>query len=106
VKGEPRFYNKKAWQRLRAAKLAANPLCEYHPAGIAAAVEVDHRIPISKGGDPWAWDNLASTCHACHSHKTRVVDVLGGEHTPAPVKGVNAATGLPLDPGHWWRRNG
>jgi 5-methylcytosine-specific restriction protein A len=102
VKAVPRFYNRKAWQRLRTAKLAANPLCEYHPDGIAMATDVDHRIPIRKGGDPWAWENLASTCHECHSHKTRQ-EQLGLEHTPARIKGADARTGLPLDAAHWWR---
>lgn len=98
------FYSKQAWLRLRKAKLSANPLCEYCPNGIITrATEVDHRIPISKGGDPWAWSNLVSTCHECHSFKTRTVDQLGRDHTPARVKGVNAATGLPIDPAHWWK---
>jgi len=94
------IYNTKAWQRLRKAKLAADPLCEYHLAGIAVATEVDHRIPISKGGDPWAWDNLASTCHECHSKKTFHIDVRGKESIP--IRGVDAASGLPLDPKHYW----
>jgi len=94
-------YNSKRWQRLRRAKLQADPLCQYHPAGVAAAVEVDHRIPIAKGGDPWAWDNLASACHECHSKKTFHIDRRGMDHVP--VRGVDAVTGLPLDAGHWWR---
>jgi 5-methylcytosine-specific restriction enzyme A len=95
------IYNSKRWQRLRKAKLAADPLCEYHSAGIAAATEVDHQIAIAAGGDPWAWDNLASTCHECHSKKTFHIDVRGNNHVP--VKGVDPRSGLPLDPAHWWR---
>jgi 5-methylcytosine-specific restriction protein A len=94
-------YNSRRWQRLRKAKLQTDPLCQYHIGGIAAATEVDHRTPISKGGDPWAWDNLASACHECHSAKTWHVDQLGKDHVP--VKGVDAATGLPLDGRHWWK---
>src|SRR5262245_56306550 len=100
-----RIYNDLRWRRLRRAKLAANPACEYHPAGaFALAVDVDHRVPISRGGDPLAWSNLVSSCHECHSSKTRNVDVLGRDHFVPRIKGVDAATGLPVDPGHWWRK--
>jgi 5-methylcytosine-specific restriction protein A len=99
------IYRTNRWRRLRKDKLAANPYCEYCPAGIiTAAVEVDHRLSIGKGGDPWAWENLASSCHDCHSHKTMIVDTLGRAHTPRTVKGVDPRTGLPVDPNHWWRR--
>ncbi len=94
-------YNSTRWQRLRKAKLQADPLCEYHPAGIAAAVEVDHRTPISKGGGAFDWNNLVSTCHECHSKKTFHIDVRGKDRVP--VRGVDATTGLPLDPQHWWK---
>jgi hypothetical protein len=41
-------------------------------------------------------------CIQCHNAKTRNLDQLGKDRVP--VKGVDAATGLPLDPTHWWRR--
>lgn len=60
-----------AWQKLRAAKIAASPICERlacrHP-----AVEVDHVIPNAE--DPtlrYVWSNLQSLCHAHHAEKTR-----------------------------------
>lgn len=95
-------YNTAAWKRLRAAKLAREPLCEYCPAGekIKPATQVDHRLAINKGGSPWAWDNLASTCERCHSRKTAYIDRLGKGRVP--VKGCDPLTGLPLDRGHWW----
>ncbi len=93
-------YNTAAWQRLRAAKLAADPLCEYCPQGsITPATQVDHRKAIKDGGDPWAWDNLASACQSCHSRKTMHVDVLGKERVP--VRGCDA-NGMPLDREHAW----
>jgi 5-methylcytosine-specific restriction protein A len=96
-------YSTRAWQRLRAAKLAADPLCEYCPPGSTTpATDVDHRKAIAAGGDPWAWDNLASACHGCHSRKTRHVDVLGKDRVP--IKGCDPTTGRPLDPGHWWNK--
>lgn len=95
-------YSTAKWQRLRRLKLARDPLCEYCRPSVTAANEVDHRHAISDGGDPWAWANLASTCHQCHSRKTRNVDMLGRTHVP--IKGCDPATGLPLDPQHPWRK--
>lgn len=91
-------YNTQRWKRLRAAKLRETPLCEYcQPVRITPAREVDHRHAINLGGDPWAWDNLASSCEDCHKSKT-VADKLG---VPWERKGC-AADGTPLDAGHWW----
>lgn len=96
-----RPYDKQRWRRLRKVKLTRDPLCEYCPPGkITAATEVDHRTPISAGGDPWSWENLASSCHECHSKKTYHVDQRGRDHVP--VQGVDPATGRPIDPAHWW----
>lgn len=96
------IYATNRWRRLRKEKLAADPFCQYHSGGVALATEVDHRVAIGKGGDPWAWENLVSCCRECHSKKTFHIDIMGRDHVP--VKGVDASTGLPLDPGHWWRR--
>ena len=64
-------YSTAHWQRLRRAKLAQDPLCQYCPPGeVTLASQVDHCKAIKDGGDPWAWDNLASTCQPCHSKKT------------------------------------
>ncbi len=94
-------YSTAHWQRLRLAKLGQDPICEYCADGVVtAATEVDHRTAINNGGDPWAWDNLASTCHPCHSRKTYHVDRRGLERVP--VRGVDPETGRPLDPAHWW----
>lgn len=95
-----KFYNSRAWKRLRKQKLAADPLCEYClPGKITAATDVDHVVAIEKGGDPLAWDNLRSACHECHSRKTYYIERLGEDRVP--VKGCDAM-GRPLDPAHWW----
>ena len=36
------------------------------PGGHPASFELDHLIPISKGGDPYARDNCAATHRACN----------------------------------------
>ena len=94
-------YNTQRWQRVRRTKLATEPLCEYCPTGkVTPATQVDHRKAISAGGNAWEWANLASACASCHSRKTRHIDQLGRDKVPE--RGVDAATGLPLDPEHWW----
>jgi 5-methylcytosine-specific restriction endonuclease McrA len=93
-------YSTRRWQRLRLQKLRAKPICEYCTRPNARpATEVDHRQAIKAGGDPWAWNNLVSACHTCHSRKTIHVDILGKDRVP--VKGCDA-DGLPLDPEHSW----
>jgi 5-methylcytosine-specific restriction endonuclease McrA len=99
-----RPYDSLRWRRLRKQKLNANPLCEYKLAcTLARATEVDHVVPIEDGGDAFDWDNLKSTCKACHLLKTRYRDQLHRD-APVRVKGVDAKTGMPVDPGHWWNR--
>ncbi len=39
--------------------------------GRAGILEVDHRVPISQGGDEWDASNLQSLCRGCHIRKTR-----------------------------------
>ena len=62
------------WQRLRKAKLAANPLCEEHKKdGVPqSATEVHHTVPFNGINDPLRldWNNLQSVCAECHRKKT------------------------------------
>lgn len=93
-------YNTAQWKRLRLQKLDANPLCEYEGSRCTrAATQVDHRKAIKAGGEPWDWDNLASTCATCHTDKTNAED---GGAFKGIRHGVDPLTGLPLDPDHWW----
>jgi len=49
-----------AWQRLRAAKLRQNPLCER----CGAPATVVHHKDHNQFND--FWDNLEAVCRACH----------------------------------------
>ncbi len=91
------FYNTATWKRIRAAKLAAFPICQY--CGTAKATEVDHRIAINAGADPMDRDNLVSACHECHSRKTLYIERMGRDRVPVRGCDIN---GKPLDPAHWW----
>lgn len=102
-----RLYDRAVWRRLRAQQLRAHPLCEDCMAlGIVRpATDVDHRLALKDGGEPLAFANLASRCHACHSAKTAHVDGAFGNarKSHAPVKGCDV-NGNPLDPNHPWNR--
>jgi 5-methylcytosine-specific restriction protein A len=66
------FYSNSAWLKLRNYKRLLNPLCEhclildiltpYHT--------IDHKTPISEGGEPLDLDNLQTLCKQCHAIKT------------------------------------
>ena len=58
------------WNRLRKIKLYRNPYCEICG---KVATEVDHIVPIRKGGLN-ELDNLQSLCKSCHSRKTAKYD--------------------------------
>ena len=90
------------WQRNRRQKLQRNPLCEFclEEGRIEPATEVDHKIPINQGGDPFPrLDDLTSLCAPHHNAKSRA-EQLGGNYVR---KGCDIA-GRPLDPHHPWNR--
>jgi 5-methylcytosine-specific restriction protein A len=57
------------WKKVRAAHLAAHPLC---PCG-RPAKHVDHKVALEAGGTSEE-GNLQSYCHSCHSRKTCALD--------------------------------
>jgi 5-methylcytosine-specific restriction endonuclease McrA len=91
------------WQKIRAAKLRENPLCELclGLARVEPATVVDHLVAISKGGDPFPpLYALMALCVRCHNTKTRVVEQLGREFL---VRGCDVH-GMPVDPNHPWNK--
>jgi 5-methylcytosine-specific restriction protein A len=98
--GQPDWpYNSVTWARLRRVKLQEAPLCE--PCSVLGRLEpatvVDHRVPISRGGDPFpTLDELMCMCVSCHNRKTQ------GEQQGNDafiMKGADVR-GLPVDPSH------
>jgi 5-methylcytosine-specific restriction protein A len=105
-------YNTARWKRLRLEHLCLYPWCEGCIAagrGKRLANTVDHRNPISEGGDPFPdHDGLASYCPSCHSAKTARGSEAGAVRTDRPMqprKGCDAS-GLPSDPAHPWHSAG
>ena len=56
------------WKRIRAAFIAAHPLCEVcqDDGRLTPATLVHHRVKLTDGGTN-DWDNLQALCSACHS---------------------------------------
>lgn len=97
-----RFYDLRAWRKLRRLKLSRNPLCEWcqRSGRLVPAEHIDHVTPISKGGEPLDLANLQSLCAPCHSRKT------GRDkgNSDKPLKGCGT-DGMPLDPNHPWNKD-
>ncbi len=97
-------YNTATWQRLRKAKLAANPMCEPCDAAglLTLANTVDHAVPVSAGGAPFpGLHELTSMCASCHGAKTARGVEAGAVRSSKPRRGCDA-DGNPLDPEHPW----
>jgi 5-methylcytosine-specific restriction protein A len=58
----------RAWRHIRAAYIAAHPLCEecQRAGRLTPAQEVHHILPLSQGGDHRP-ENLMALCKPCHS---------------------------------------
>ena len=66
------FYQSTAWRKLRAMKLAQEPMCEEcaRLGRLTPAQMVDHIVPINKGGGALDKSNLQSLCNSCHARKS------------------------------------
>jgi 5-methylcytosine-specific restriction protein A len=60
------------WRETRNAYLREHPFCEQCQADgrCRVAIEVDHVVPMSRGGDRLDWENLQALCRPCHRQKT------------------------------------
>ena len=65
------------WQAVRLAYLSEQPLCEACLARgrTKPALDVDHIIPISKGGERLDPSNFMALCRKCHNRKTHGKEV-------------------------------
>jgi 5-methylcytosine-specific restriction endonuclease McrA len=67
--GRVQFVNRRDWDRIRNAKLAADPWCERCGPPVLAE-HVDHIAPRTSEGENNSDTNLMSLCARCHGRKT------------------------------------
>lgn len=102
------IYKTNRWLRLRAVKLAEDPLC--YACGLRGRVvpasAVDHIRPMRAGGDPFPpLEGLMSLCHSCHSEKTQAVDRPDRWGSGRRFGGIDV-DGNPVDPLDCWHGGG
>ena len=61
--------NSRRWAVVRRAVLERDGW-RSRKCGRAGRLEVDHVVPLKRGGDAWALNNLQTLCRACHLAKT------------------------------------
>lgn len=67
------FYQSRRWRKVRALKIARNPICEEcAKKGVVSDknLVVDHIKPINQGGAPLDMENLQTLCSPCHNRKS------------------------------------
>jgi 5-methylcytosine-specific restriction enzyme A len=97
------IYQTAAWRAFRLVVLTERPICEVPGCG-APSRQVDHRMPVRKGGAPFDRANVQPLCLSCHSRKTATNDGgFGNRPNSKPLRAVGSdASGQPLDPTHPW----
>lgn len=67
-----RVYDRALWDALCALVRAEEPLCRACQVRgeDRAGEEVDHIVPLARGGAPFDRENLQHLCKPCHSRKT------------------------------------
>ena len=90
------FYQSAPWRKARAKYLQSHPYC-WDCALIHMRVranEVDHIVPIEKGGAPLDPANFRARCKTHHSQKTLVLDVKKPRRTKLVTTGID---GYPIE---------
>jgi 5-methylcytosine-specific restriction endonuclease McrA len=81
-KGDPRISRKYKERRLKVLAMAGY-VCVYCG---QTADQVDHVVPIAKGGDPLAWENMVACCKMCNQLKgDRSQGVFLGQSSTPPA---------------------
>lgn len=62
--------NGNRWKRTR-RRMTSRDKYRCRNCGRPGRLEVDHILPVSRGGSPWDPGNLQTLCRACHIDKTR-----------------------------------
>ncbi len=74
-KEHARYRSSRRWQRIRRAFLSHYPVCNdpygTHGEPLAAATQVDHIVPLARGGARADWENLQALCVTCHARKSQ-----------------------------------
>lgn len=79
------------WRNLRAWYIRRHPVCEWSGCREPAS-QVDHIVPLSRGGAKSDLANLQSLCRRHHSIKTTMFDGgFGRRRVPMSVKNVKVA---------------
>ena len=53
----------------RPCHLCGQPIDYGLPSGHPWSFELDHIVPLSRGGDPWGYDNAAASHRICNQRK-------------------------------------
>ena len=76
-----RIYGTARWRLVRKVVLARDGW-RCRKCGKPGRLEVDHIVPLHKGCDPWARDNLQVLCRSCHFKKTASENKCPDERDP------------------------
>jgi hypothetical protein len=100
-----RLYDRIQWKRVKASQLEREPFCRACAAAgaLTPAVEVDHIVPLARGGAAVDRSNLQSLCKRHHSIKTHAFDKQGKDWRQWAARGCDEH-GWPRDPQHEWNQ--